>query len=217
MKSGSSGDGADFLGLQSADKGPQSSATGWFISQAMGAVTDDFNPVYNTTELFRLHALSSNGEQTQREIKISIQDIRVPTAQEKVVNPYPSFSVVVRKLRDTDLRPSVLETFSNCNLNPNSSNYVAKVIGDVYYEWDNTKMRLKEYGTYPNNSKIVRIEMASEVDLGQADPELLPFGVQGPVKREGFKIGFTTGGVNRDTEDYFRFEVKKFLLLRGKT
>ena len=44
-------------------------------------------------------------------------------------------------------------------------------MGDRYYEWDNSKKRLVEYGTYANNSNILRIEMASEVDLGQASSE----------------------------------------------
>ena len=67
------------------------------------------------------------------------------------------------------------------------------MVGDQYFKWDNTKKRLTEYGTYPNNSRILRIEMASEVDLGQADAELLPFGVQGPVKKQGFRLSFSSG------------------------
>lgn len=78
-------------------------------------------------------------------------------------------------------------------MNPNSANYVARKVGDRYYEWDNSKKRLVEYGTYANNSNILRIEMASEVDLGQASSELLPFGAQGPVKRTGFRLEFNTG------------------------
>ena len=78
-------------------------------------------------------------------------------------------------------------------MNPNSANYVARKIGDQYYEWDNSKKRLVEYGTYRNNSRIVRIEMASEVDLGQISSELLPFGVEGPVKRQSFRLKFNTG------------------------
>lgn len=50
-----------------------------------------------------------------------------------------------------------------------------------------------EYGSYPNNSSIVRIQMANEIDLGQGNPELLPFGSQGPVKRQDFRIEFDSG------------------------
>lgn len=132
----------------------------------------------------------NTGQSEQNRFKISIQNIKYSSRPD--IDPYGTFSVVVRSAPDNDTAVRIVERYDNCNLNPNSSNYIAKVIGDVYYEWDNTKMRLKEYGTYPNNSKIIRVDMAPEVDLGQADPELLPFGVQGPVK-EGFKIGFTTG------------------------
>ena len=78
------------------------------------------------------------------------------------VNAYGSFSVVIRSLFDSDSAPKIIERYDNCNLNPNSANYVARKIGDQYYEWDNSKKRLVEYGTYRNNSRIVRIEMASE-------------------------------------------------------
>ena len=34
-------------------------------------------------------------------------------------NPYGSFSVLVRKVGDNDVTPVILESFTNCNLNPN--------------------------------------------------------------------------------------------------
>ena len=109
------------------------------------------------------------------------------------IDPYGSFSIVVRSLADNDTSPKIVERFDNCNLNPNSDHYVAKKVGDMYHVWDDSKKRLTEYGTYPNNSNFMRIEVAPEVDLGQADPEVLPFGVQGPLRRTGFKLEFHTG------------------------
>ena len=49
-----------------------------------------------------------------------------------------------------------------------------------------TSKRLVEYGSYPNVSKIVRVEVAAAVEASQINPELLPFGVYGPTKLEDF-------------------------------
>ena len=181
------------------------SQTGWFISQDLrttnGSATPGSNtliPAYNPdnpaicTRLFKFHTLSA-GEAEQRNFKISIENVKYSRRAD--IDPYGSFAVVVRSIRDNDSAPRIVERFDNCNLNPNSSNYVGRKVGDAYFEWDNTKKRLTEYGSYPNNSKIVRIQVASDVDLGQADAELLPFGVQGPVKRESFRLNFDSGSV----------------------
>ncbi len=182
--------------------------TGWFIAQDLrttnGSQTPGNNiptPVYNPdntaicARLFKFHTLSQ-GQQEQRSFKISIENIKYSKRTD--VDPYGSFSVVIRSIYDNDSAPRLVERYDNCNLNPNSANYVGRKIGDRYYEWDNSKKRLTEYGTYANNSNIVRIEMASEIDLGQASSELLPFGAQGPVKRTGFAIQFDSGSATGD-------------------
>jgi hypothetical protein len=181
----------DFYGLSTADKGPQASATGWFIAQDTNTPSSDFNPTSSVTQLFKLHGLTANGAETQSRVKVTIRDIRMPSAQEQSVDPYPSFTVQLRHLRDTDLRPVVLETFSNCNLNPNSQNYICRLIGDKYEEFNSTTSRLDEYGDYDNVSKYVRVQVNDDIRAGQETPALAPFGVLGPLK---FKTVVATSG-----------------------
>ena len=185
-------------------KATQDAQTGWFIGQDLrtteaaepqaGGTQNQLTPAYNPdntsicARLFKFHTLST-GEAEQKQFKISIENVKYSRT---AGNPYGSFSVVVRSIFDNDSAIRVVERYDNCNLNPNSSNYLAKKVGDVYYKWDNTKKRVVEYGTYANNSNIIRVEMAPEVDLGQANPESLPFGAQGPVK-ESFRLQFNTG------------------------
>ena len=172
--------------------------TGWFFSQdlrntAASAVEADnasLNPPYNPenlstiTKLFKLHTLST-GEEEQRNFKISIEDIRYSKNDNQ---PYGSFTLAIRDIRDTDGAKKYVERYTNLSLDPNSPNYIAKAIGDMYVEWDTTKLRLVEYGSFPNVSKIVRVEVASAVDAAQTNPELLPFGVYGPTKLKDFAI-----------------------------
>ena len=183
-----SADGGDFRGTIASDGGPNSAATGWFISQDLSAPTSTFNPATNTTNLFKLHGLHANGEQTQKEIKISIRDIRYPSVEEETVNPYPTFTVEIRSLRDTDKRKRVIETYTNCDLNPNSANFISRKIGDKYLAYNSTSKRMQEYGSYGNVSKYVRVEVTNEVEDGAASPSLMPFGVKGPLKFKSFEI-----------------------------
>jgi len=119
----------------------------------------------------------NTGRWASRNIKVSIQDIRVSADD---ANAYGTFSVIVRAMRDTDNRPQYLEQFNNCNLNPSSLNYVARRIGDKYSTWSDSDRRYVEYGNHDSNSDYIYVDMNIQVDEGKANPEFLPFGVFGP-------------------------------------
>ena len=179
--------GGQFSGIADTDGGPPTGQTGWFFSQDTGQ-SGSFNPLTSTTNLFKLHALYGAGEQTQNEIKISIRDIKFPSAVEQAKNPYPTFTVEVRRINDTDRAKVVLETFSGMDLNPASPNYIASVIGDRYLVYNSTTLRTEERGDHPNKSKFIRVEVSEEVADGSAMPSLMPFGVVGPPKFNNFTI-----------------------------
>ena len=199
-------DSAGLRGGQKFKKAAASAQTGWFMAQDLRATpgsaapaSNILSPVFDADNtaicprLFKFHTLTA-GAADQGSYKISVENINYSDRTD--VDPYGTFSVVIRSIYDNDGSTRLVERYDNCNLNPNSANYAARVIGDAYFEWDNSKKRLVEYGTYPNNSSIIRIQMANEVDLGQAHPELLPFGAQGPVKRQDFRIEFSSGSTN---------------------
>lgn len=170
---------------------------GWFISQDRGPQAS-FYP-QNMQKLFRVHGLNL-GEWLHKNCKISISRIRQSNT---TTNPYGSFSLLIRDLRDTDNNVVVLERFDNLNLDPTSPNFIARRIGDQYVSWDNVSKRLKTYGEYPNQSKFIRIEVNSDVEAGATDAALLPFGYWGPPRPtaiEGLQLDGprTTGGA-RDT------------------
>jgi len=149
---------------------------GWFIGQDLGTPAS-YVPA-SAKKLFRLIG-RGHGEWLHKNCKVSIEDIRQSNTN---VDPYGTFSVVIRSILDTDPNPVVLERFDNCNLNPASPNYVAKLIGDKFTSWDSTNRELKTYGDYDNQSKYVRIEMNDDVDAGATEAALLPFGYYGPPK-----------------------------------
>ena len=157
--------------------------TGYFISQDLTDTSGSYAPE-NQQRLFRLEALDV-GEDIQKSIKISIQNIKVSNTQ---ADPYGTFDVVIRDIKDTDNRQRVLERFSGCNLNPASPNYIANRIGDQHEVYDSAEKRNRRYGEYANKSDYVRVVMNGDVERGATDTRLLPFGFFGPTKYRDVEI-----------------------------
>lgn len=107
-------------------------------------------------KLFKFHSIS-DGSNANFEIKVSIANI-------SFVNG--TFDVLVRDFNDTDQNPVIIEKFSNCSMNPNLNNFVAKRIGSFDGEYD-----LK--------SKFVMVELSDEFPS-----DALPCGFEGYVTRQ---------------------------------
>ena len=142
-------------------------------------IASKLDPAETPKKLFKFAARGEAGDWTNKNLKISIQDVTRSPSEE---SDYGTFSVVVRHLSDSDNVVRVVEQFNNCDLNPNSLNYVARKIGDYYEQWEESDRRYRQYGNYPNNSQYIYISMDSDVDAGLTNPVLLPFGFEGIVK-----------------------------------
>ena len=154
--------------------------SGWFFAQSLNADTGSYTYA-GQQKLFKFVGINGYGSWLQKNIKISINNVKAPSNDNV---KYGSFDVEIRRTSDTDLGPVILERFSNCNLNPNSSNYIARLIGDVSVEFDATENRYREFGDYPNLSEYVRVVVHE--DVGSVDPKYLPFGVFGPPRYPAF-------------------------------
>ena len=128
--------------------------------------------------LFRFHNLG-DGNISNDEIKVGIQDIKVGNSG---TNYYGTFTVIVRTVngtldsQDLDRRPDVVETFANLTLDPNSSNYLPKRIGDRYLKnvvYDGVN-KVVASGSNPAVSQYIRVELDSNV--ASVSPYALPYG-----------------------------------------
>jgi hypothetical protein len=117
-------------------------------------------------DLFRFETLGV-GNSANTKVKIGITNIKAAGTINGT--DYGSFTVVVREYDDTDRKKVVLETFSNVNLDPNSPNYIARVIGDRKLTI-NSEGKITETGDWVNNSKYVRVSSLNEVAPIQAVP-----------------------------------------------
>jgi hypothetical protein len=142
----------------------------WITSQAFGG-----KPI----NLFRIHSLD-DGSYANTKVKLSIQGIK-PTTSDAYL--YGTFDLLVRDFSDTDIRPIVLEAYTNLTLDPSSDHYIAKVIGDsrTFFNFDALEgsSRLVSDGNYTNNSKYIRVEVSPAVENSDIDPTALPLGFRG--------------------------------------
>jgi len=146
--------------------------TPWIISQKFGG-----KPV----NLFKFYALDA-GQDVSTLYKISIEGI---TPSSDPNNKYGTFTVKVRRFDDRDSTQSLIATGESfvCDLNPSSTRYIGKVIGDlhVYYDFDRSveEQKIVIEGNYANNSNYIRVEVHPDVENGFVDEAALPMGFRG--------------------------------------
>jgi hypothetical protein len=82
-----------------------------------------------------------------------------------------TFSLLVRQGNDRQNNKSVLETWANLSLDPNSNDYIEKVIGNSKQVVDNdgTEYYVKNEGEYLNRSRYVYIDSVSTPTLNYFD------------------------------------------------
>jgi len=69
-----------------------------------------------------------------------------------------TFNVLIRRGDDTQVNKIVLESWNNVSLDPNSSRFIAQVIGDQKLNYDSVNFQMSVSGSYPNNSRYVRVK-----------------------------------------------------------
>jgi hypothetical protein len=115
-----------------------------------------------------------------------------------------TFNVVIRRGNDTTNTPIVLESWNNVNLDPNSSRYIAKVIGDQVLNYNSTTNQMELSGSYPNNSRYVRVKSVNYNTPNYFDPSGAPVSAYTssvPVNGSGSFTG-ATGTVSNTVNLY---------------
>ena len=82
-----------------------------------------------------------------------------------------TFSLLIRQGDDITSQKKVLETWTNVSLDPNASNYVARVIGDQKQtvKTDGSTYYLQMEGQYANASRYVRVKSVNDKTLNYFD------------------------------------------------
>jgi len=69
-----------------------------------------------------------------------------------------TFSLLIRRGDDETNNKIVLETWTGLSLDPLSENFISKIIGDQTLNYNLTNNQIQVSGSYPNNSKYIRIK-----------------------------------------------------------
>jgi len=154
------------------------------ISQDFGGVRYD---------LFRVHSISDGlaadtnyAPDLGKNLKVTISDLSPATT----ANPYPTFTLAIRNV-DADDTSQALKSFSGLTFDPNSSNYIASVIGDqnIYFDFDRNlgSQKIAIEGDYPVNNNYIRVELSSDFIAGNVPTDAIPAGFR------GYGFAFTSG------------------------
>ena len=128
-------------------------------------------------ELFQFHSLD-HGKVCNKDYKVSISNLKEPGDIDGV-EQYSTFSVLIRKYNDKDKSPVILEQFNDVNLDVNSTNYICRVIGDRFPQYNDLLGKVELLGNYPNISNLVRVSVRQEVTERALSPKLSPKGFKG--------------------------------------
>ena len=130
--------------------------TPWVVSQNLG------NSVSN---LFRFHSIGS-GDAENKSMYVQISNV-----EENEADEWPTFDVtVVGITANQGTNPGFTDagwskSFGSVSLNPEASNYIAKVVGDAYpvYDFSETPPLVTYNGEYQVTNNYVRVEVANNI------------------------------------------------------
>jgi len=188
----------------SSDAGdPQPACTPYITSQTIGGAKLD---------LFKVKTIA-DGTDTNTSIKVSIINTLLPGGNP--ASDYGSFTLLVREFGDTDKRPSVLESFANLNLDPDSPNFISRRIGDKYKSVSDAGL-VTINGDYDNISQYVYINPVDDVKNKAITANVKPFGYDAYVSPITAKLNTvavtvpTASFITQDTEINAAYNKKAF-------
>ncbi len=124
-------------------------STPWIQSQTVGG---------DNIDLFKFWTLG-DGVASNKEIKVSFLNMKKASDEDE----WATFTMLIRSYDDTDARIEVLEQYDNVTLDPDSPQFIARVVGNsAPYDDPNTDERYYQ-GDFPNRSKYVYVEMSDAV------------------------------------------------------
>jgi len=152
----------------------------------------------NTSSILSNNSLSSGSTEN---VKWEIRNVNSGSG---------TFTLLIRRGDDNPLTPTILETYTNVSLDPNSINYIEQVLGNqsqtVQYDADMGGYYILTAGDYPNNSRYVRVKSVNKPTPNYfnnaggvgTDSAGTSYSASLPVNGSGSFGGSFAGGVGND-------------------
>ncbi len=157
--------GGDSLLVTRVASGSYTSATSTAISNSLSTNAFTLKTISEGIEQNSSGSTGTNGtlnNGTKENVRWEIVQPNIATG---------TFSLLVRQGNDRQNNKSVLETWANLSLDPNSNDYIEKVIGNSkqVVDSDGTEFYVKNEGEYLNRSRYVYIDSVSTPTLNYFD------------------------------------------------
>ena len=179
--SGDRNDSTSSPNYESFESRYQTASTPWIVSQFFSKNADNSpRPLTaragESYKLFKLHALD-DGEIGNSQHRVLVENVRYSGE-----NDYGLFDMTLERFSSDAIGGQPIASWKNLTLDPNSRNFIARVIGTKhsYYDFDKDldKQRIKESGQYNLKNKFVRVELSHDVKNNVAPIESVPTGFQ---------------------------------------
>lgn len=154
----------------------QTAESPWLVSQTYSKAQDDRASMSTADvyKLFKLHALD-DGEIGHNQFRVLISGLSYIDD-----STYGSFDLTLEPVDSDPIKGDVLYTWKKLTFDPESRNYIARVIGNQreYYDFDRAtaKQRLVVEGVYPVKNPYVRVELSDDLLNDQIPVDALPMG-----------------------------------------
>ena len=160
----------------------QTAKSPWVISQSSNNDTSSRTtlPDNEVVNLFKLHALD-DGEIGHKQFRVLVENIIAAENSDS----YGQFDIVLESLESDPVKGDKLAVFRNLTFDPESRNYIARVIGDryMYYDFDRdeSSQRLEERGQFRVRNPYVRVELDEALARhdGSVPKNVIPAGFRG--------------------------------------
>ena len=164
---------------------------------------------YNNSESFALETFSkgiimnNSGSQTAGALVSGSKD----NVRYQIVNSNTgsgTFDLLIRRGDDNILTPVVLETFTQLSLDPNSPNFISRVIGDQVQNYNSSTNQIDTSGSYSNKSNYLRVKNINVTTLNYFDNNGIAknaYTSSIPINKSG-SFGGALGSVRGDAKFY---------------
>ena len=137
----------------------------WMMSQKFGG---------QSKQLFKLHSLDDGAVGNDR-FRILVSDLKLG----KTASDWSTFTLALESFDSDPIDGETIIQWKNLTFDPNSRNFIGRVIGNKNVYYDFAKKKLVEEGEFEVRNKFVRIEMTDEMMSGDLDVTTLPCGFKG--------------------------------------
>lgn len=137
----------------------------WIMSQKFGG---------QTKKLFRLHA-QDDGAVANNRFRVLLSDLRLG----KTASDWATFTLSLEAFDSDPVIGEVIAAWKNLTLDPDSRNFIGRVLGNRRLSYSFKKNKLVEEGDFELRNKYVWVELADDVMAGEVDLTTLPCGFSG--------------------------------------